>query len=135
MDCLTAERHHYERHRGLYVAWIAVVIGGGLGVRSEYLALSAFLAKYAGDTLWAMMIFLGFGFLQPARSTAAVAGLAAAVCITVECSQLYHVPWLDAVRRTWFGRMALGDAFGWGDLAAYLVGILAGSVAEWAAYR
>src|SRR5579864_1982209 len=92
---------------------IVVVICCGLGSRSELLALPPFFAKYAGDALWALMIFLGFGFLLPVRSTAAVAGLAVAVCGTIECSQLYHAPWLDAVRRTWFGRVALGDTFGW----------------------
>lgn len=124
-----------ERNRGFYAAWIAVVICCGLGSRSEFLALPAFLAKYVGDALWALMIFLGFGFLLPAQSTAAVAGMAVAVCLAVECSQLYHAPWIDAVRHTWFGRMALGDTFGWGDLAAYLVGIVVGGVAEWAACR
>lgn len=124
------ERPLTMRHRGLYVVWIAGVIGCGLGARSEFLGLPPFFAKYAGDALWALMIFVGFGFLLPTRSTTAVARLAAIVCGIVECSQLYHAPWLDAVRRTWFGRMALGNTFAWGDLAAYGVGIAAGALAE-----
>ena len=67
--------------------------------------------------------------------TAALGGLAAVVCIAVECSQLYHAPWIDAARRTWFGRLALGDTFAWGDIAAYLVRIGSGGVAEWAVCR
>lgn len=130
MEFLPPERYRCVRRRGLYAAWIAVVIGCGLASRSESLALPAFLAKYGGDGLWALMIFLAFGFLLPARGTAAVAGLAAAVCAAVEFAQLYHAPWIDAVRRTWFGRVALGDTFGWGDLAAYLAGIAAGIAAE-----
>ena len=123
------------RHRGLYAGWIALVITCGLLSRSEFLGLPPFFAKYVGDALWALMIFVGFGFLLPARSTMAVAGLAAIVCFTVECSQLYHAPWIDEVRRTWFGRMTLGNTFGWGDLAAYIVGIAAGAMAEWATCR
>lgn len=121
------------RHRGLYALWIAAVICAGLSSRSEWLALPWFWAKYSGDALWALMIFLGFGLLLPARSTAAVAAITAALCVSIECSQLYHAPWIDAIRRTWFGRMALGDTFGWGDLAAYLAGITVGAVAERAA--
>ncbi len=114
---------------------IAVVIGCGLAFRSEFLALPPFLAKYGGDALWGSMVFLGLGLLLSARSTAVVAGLAAAMCVTVESSQLYQAPWLDEFRRMWFGRMALGNTFGWGDLAAYLVGILVGGLAEWTACR
>ncbi len=132
MEVLPPGQHCRRRHRGLYALGIAVVICCGLGSRSELLALPSFLAKYAGDALWALMIFLGFGLLLPTRRIVAAAGLAAAVCGTIECSQLYHAPWIDAIRRTWFGRMALGDTFGWGDLVAYLVGIAFGAAAEWA---
>jgi hypothetical protein len=121
------------RHRGLYALWTAAVICAGLSSRSEWLTLPPFWAKYSGDALWALMIFLGFGLLLPARSTGAVAAITAVVCGSIECSQLYHAPWIDAIRRTWFGRMALGDTFGWGDLAAYLAGITVGAVVEWAA--
>src|SRR5437870_4231949 len=104
-----------SRHRGRYALWVVVVIGAGLASRSEALALPAFVAKYAGDALWALMIFLGLGLLLPTRGTAVVAGLAVLVCCTVECSQLYHAPWIDALRRTWFGKVTLGDTFAWGD--------------------
>lgn len=115
--------------------WIAVVICCGLNCRTEWLSLPWFFAKYAADALWALMFFLGFGLLLPARRTATAAGMAALVCATVEVSQLYHAPWIDEIRRTWFGRMALGDTFGWGDMAAYLVGIVVGAVAEWSVRR
>ena len=63
------------------------------------------------------------------------AGAAAVVCGAVECSQLYHAPWIDSVRRTWLGRVTLGTTFGWGDLAVYLVGIAFGTAAEWVSGR
>lgn len=127
------DRRGRRRHRGFYALWVVVVICAGLGSRSESLSLPAPVANYAGDALWALMIFLGLGLLLPARRTATVVGLAAAVCCAVECSQLYHAPWIDAVRRTWPGRLTLGDTFALGDIAAYLVGIAAGGVTEWAA--
>jgi hypothetical protein len=97
--------------------------------------LSPFFAKYAGDALWALMVFLGVAFVLPAWTTVAVAGLATAVSCAVEFSQLYHSPSLDAVRRTTLGHLALGDTFAWADIAAYLVGIGVGAAAEWCASR
>jgi hypothetical protein len=121
-----------KRQRWLYALWIVAVIGAGLGSRSEALALPSFVAKYAGDALWGLMVFLGFGFLLRTWRTLALAGSAVVVCCAVEFSQLYHAPWLDAARRTWFGRLTLGDTFAWGDIAAYMVGIASGAVVEWA---
>jgi hypothetical protein len=135
MQQVPPDRRGRARHRGFHALWVALVIGAGLASRSEALALSPFVAKYAGDALWGLMIFLGLGLVWPARRTTTLAALAAAVCVAVECSQLYRAPWLDAARRTWAGRMMLGNTFGWGDIAAYLVGIAAGGLAEWAAGR
>ena len=125
----------FTRHRGPYVLWIALVIAAGLASRAETLALPAFVAKYAGDALWALMIFLGIGLLLPIRRTAAVATWAVILCCTVEVSQLYHAPWIDAARDTWWGRLTLGDKFAWGDIAAYLVGIAFGGVIEWTVWQ
>jgi hypothetical protein len=112
-----------------------VVICLGLATRSDFVDLPPFVAKYSGDALWALMVFLGFGFLLPTRRTAHVALLAAGLSCAVEFSQLYHAPWIDAARRTRLGALALGDTFAWSDIAAYLVGIAFGATLEWAAYR
>lgn len=120
-----------RRHRGLYLGLIAVVICLGLLSRSDWPALPPWLAKYLGDALWGLMIYLGIGLLLPAKSITFNGLSAGLVCATVECSQLYHVPWLDTVRQTWIGRMTLGYAFGWGDLFAYLMGIVFGMFFEW----
>jgi hypothetical protein len=111
------------------------VIGLGLASRSPTLALPPFAAKYGGDALWALMVFLGLGLLLPRWRTSAVAALASGACCAVEFSQLYHAPWLDAARRTRLGALALGDTFAWADIAAYLAGIALGAVAEWTAQR
>ena len=130
MEIIASACNRFERRRGLYVVLVAAVICCGLGSRSEFVALPAFLAKYSGDALWALMIFLGFGLLLPARSTATVAGLAALVCVTVECSQLYHAPWIDSVRHTTLGGLILGFGFLWSDLACYALGVLLGVLIE-----
>lgn len=49
----------------------------------------------------------------------------------VEFSQLYHAPWLGAIRATLPGRLVLGTTFHWPDLPACAVGVLSGALAEW----
>ena len=127
--------HPRPRNRALYVLWIAIVIGAGLASRSKVLALPPFVAKYVGDALWALMVFLGFGFLLPRKSTAIVMGCAAVFSVAIETSQLYHAPWIDAIRRTMPGHLVLGDTFVCGDIAAYLVGIALGGAIERAIRR
>jgi hypothetical protein len=126
---------HQPRHRGLYAFLIAIVICSGLASRSEASGLPPFFAKYAGDALWALMVFLGIGFVLAARGTALVTALAMAASCADEFSQLYHAPWIDTVRRTTLGHLVLGDTFAWGDIAAYLVRVGFGATAEWVATR
>lgn len=121
---------HWARHRGAYVLCIAVVICLGLGSRSDFIGLPPTLAEYAGDALWALMVFLGFGLMMAHRRTVTVAGLAVACCVVVETSQLYQAPWINELRQTLPGRLTLGSVFGWGDLAAYCMGIAIGALGE-----
>lgn len=114
----------------MYALVAALVVCLGLASRSEWVSLPAFVAKYAGDALWALLVFLGMGFLLPAQPTWRVAGMAAAFAGAVEFSQLYHAPWIDACRGYRLGALILGDTFAWGDIAAYGVGIACGVAAE-----
>src|SRR5205809_7963191 len=98
-----------SRRRWLYVVGIALVICAGLAARSKAVGLPPFVAKYAGDALWALMVFLGLGFLLPRRSTTTIMVLAPAVSVAVEFSHLYHAPWIYPIRRTSHGQPAQGD--------------------------
>jgi hypothetical protein len=122
------------RHRVLYALLGGLVICLGLGSRWEALAPPAFFAKHAGDALWPLLVFLGFAFLFTGQPTWRVALLALAFSFAVEFSQLYHAPWIGTLRGYRPGTMVLGDTFGWGDLAAYTVGVACGTVFEWAAF-
>jgi hypothetical protein len=59
-----------------------------------------------------------------------VAGLAIVSSLAVEVSQLYHSPWIDAIRRTAVGGLLLGFGFVWSDLVCYAVGIGLGMLGE-----
>ncbi|MFY2556784.1 DUF2809 domain-containing protein [Corallococcus terminator] len=114
------------RTRLLSLGLAALVIPLGLASRRRSLPWPSFFATYAGDTLWALLVFLLLRFLAPRRSALAVAAVALAFSFGIEFSQGYHAPWLDAARRTLPGRLVLGAGFLWSDLVCYSVGVLLG---------
>ncbi len=119
------------RNRLLYALLAVAVVAAGLFWRSGLIPLPQWLSNNGGDALWALMVFVGFGFLLPRASTLVLAVLALSFAWGVEFSQLYHAPWLDAVRATIPGRLVLGTTFNWPDLPAYAVGVALGALAEW----
>jgi hypothetical protein len=112
------------------MALIALASVLGIGSRHCAHALPGFIAAYAGDTLWALAAFLGFGLILPRQSTWRVALLAMAFSVLIEVSQLYHAPWLDSIRQTALGGLVLGFGFLWTDLACYAVGVGLGVILE-----
>ena len=119
------------RNRLLYSGLVLFVVAAGLLWRCGFIPLPPVLSKYGGDALWALMVFVGLGYLLPRASTWVVALLALTFSWGVEFSQLYHASWLDAIRATIPGRLVLGSTFNWPDLPAYAVGIAFGAWAEW----
>jgi hypothetical protein len=119
------------RSRGLYLVLAIAVVAVGLLWRSSLVSMPEWLSKYGGDTLWALMVFVGFGFLLPRASTLTLAMLALTFAWAIEFSQLYHAPWIDAIRATLPGRLVLGSTFNWPDLPAYALGIGLGAWSEW----
>ena len=119
-----------DRSRLWYAITTLVVIGLGLASRSFPGLFPQFVGKYPGDAFWALMIFFAWGVNFPSISTARLAGYALATCYFVECSQLYHAPWLDNIRSTTLGHLVLGSGFMWGDLVAYAIGVCVGVLVE-----
>jgi hypothetical protein len=119
------------RSRIVYALLVIAVVAAGLLWRSGIIPLPGWLSNNGGDALWALMVFVGFGFLFPRASTLAVALVALTFAWGVEFSQLYYAPWIDAIRATIPGRLVLGTTFNWPDLPAYAVGIALGAWVEW----
>lgn len=109
---------------------LLVVVLAGLGSRRFGPHLPGFVATYAGDTLWAIAAFLGFGLLVPWASTWRVALLAVSFSVLIEVGQRYHAPWIDSIRRTTLGGLVLGYDFAWSDLACYALGVGLGVLIE-----
>lgn len=100
----------------------AVTVAAGLGSRRFPDRIPLVLATYAGDVLWAAMVYWIIVFVRPGLSRLAAAIGTFGFALAIEVSQLYRAPWLDAIRATRAGALALGQGFLWSDLACYAVG-------------
>lgn len=119
-------RQPSPRKRPLLAVAVVVIIVLGLSSRAFPFLVPAALGKYPGDALWAMMVQFGIAFLRPELRPSRVATFALGVSWLVELSQLYQAPWINALRATRLGHLALGSQFHWPDLLAYALGISAG---------
>lgn len=127
MSQTTAETPPYKRavprSRILAALLFATTIALGLASRRDAPALPHIIAAYAGDALWAAMVFWIAAFIRPRANTRTLAASALSVSFAVELSQLYQAPWINEIRATRLGALALGHGFLWSDLVCYVVGI------------
>lgn len=110
---------------------VGLLIGLGLASRSSLAAaLPVFLQTYAGDTLWAMLVFFGFALLCPAARSWQLAAAALAFSFAIEFSQLWQAPWLEALRSNRVAALVLGRGFLLSDLFCYSAGIALAALAD-----
>ena len=115
------------RNRPTYLALVIVIITLGLLTRSSFMpqVLSGgFITTYAGDTLWAIMIYLILCVSFPKWFALRIALVALGFCYSIEFSQLYQADWLNQIRHTRLGALILGRGFLWSDFLCYSAGIL-----------
>jgi hypothetical protein len=120
----------YHRSRFWLGISILVVMAAGLASRKFPALVPAALGQYPGDTLWALMVFTGMAFVCPSMSPWRLAGLALLLSLLVEISQLYQADWINTIRATTLGHLALGSDFDWLDLVALAVGVAIGSFVD-----
>jgi hypothetical protein len=92
--------------------------------------LPDFVAGQAAEVLWAMAVFATIGLIIPTARSWQVAAGAYVLTSLFEFSQLYHEPWIDSLRGTVLGSLALGTEFLIPDLTCYAVGVLLGYLIE-----
>jgi hypothetical protein len=119
-----------SRTRTSYIAAALATIAAGLLVHLRGGALSPVARDVIGDALWAAMIAWWIGGLVPSARPMSRYSAAYAVCVVVEVSQLYHTPWLDALRATTMGHLVLGSGFDPRDLVAYALGVAGAALIE-----
>ncbi len=81
---------------------------------------------WIGDFIWAMMLYFACCTLFYPKSAKWCVIATLIFCYLIEISQLYKADWLDQIRNTTLGGLALGHGFLWSDIVAYTGGILFG---------
>lgn len=99
----------------------------GLLSRTELIPLTEFISNYAGDTLWALLIYWLIRIAFPNKNTWHILWLAIAFSFCIEFSQIYHAPWIDDIRSNRLGGLILGFGFKSSDLICYSIGIIFGA--------
>ena len=119
-----------NRNRIVYFLLIIATIVLGLASRHYSTVLPQWVHAYLGDVLWALMVFLMFGFIFRLKNSRWIAIMALVFSYGIELSQLYHAPWIDALRANKLGGLILGFGFLWSDLICYTVGVGFGYIIE-----
>ncbi len=112
-------------------ALVSGTVATGLLVRLVPLGLPAFVVKYAGSMLWALMIYWIVSAVWHSWRLPFAALIAGSIATAVEFFKLYRSPGMDAFRLTLPGILLLGRVFSWWDIAAYWVAICLGGLLDW----
>ncbi|MGX9727129.1 MAG: ribosomal maturation YjgA family protein [Candidatus Electronema sp. VV] len=105
-----------------YLPLAALIIALGLPARIIPNSLPSWYVAYAGDFLWAMLVYLVYALILR-LSTKQTLCFALVTAYLIELSQLFHPVWLDYLRAIKLLSFILGFAFLWSDILAYTLGI------------
>lgn len=111
------------RSRWHYALVALVVVALGLATR-QLKHVNDAVGSALGDALWAALVYLLLVLVFPRLRPVWALCSATAIAGIVEVSQLWHVSWLDTLRRTTLGALAVGGTFSIGDLWCYLAGTM-----------
>ena len=120
----------HPRNRPLYFRLINLTIFFGLASRKFSFLLPPWLAKNAGDVLYAVMAFWLVGFLFPRLSTFRAALAAGVFCFGIEFLKFVQIPWLVAARHSRAGALVFGVGFHWSNLVCYALGVAVAAAIE-----
>ena len=110
--------------RWIYLGVTFMIILAGLASRRYSDLLPEFIAAYAGDTLWAAMVYFGLRFLFVPVSVMKTGIASLLFSYSIEFSQLYQADWANMVRSSTLGALIFGHVFLWSDMICYTIGIL-----------
>lgn len=116
------------QHILIYLILALATIILGLLSRSDLVPLPDFIAAYAGDTLWALLVFWLLCLFFPGRPTRHLVIAALAFAFAIEFSQFYQAPWIENLRGNTLGGLILGFGFKFSDLICYSAGIFSGAL-------
>jgi hypothetical protein len=118
-----------------YILLILVATAAGILSRTYKEILPDIVARYAGDVMWAFALYFFISIFLLKKSFGIRFSIACLLALLDEVSQLYHAPWIDSIRETTLGGLALGYTFVWTDLLCYLGGALLALIIDYSAVK
>ncbi len=120
----------FRTYRGvIFISWF---LTGFLGLASKFV-INFSLAPWAkwvndsaGDILYQIFWLLIFIFIWPKFPPGVIAVAVFCISSFLEFLQLWHPPFLEAIRSTFAGRLLIGTTFSWSDFFYYFLGSLLG---------
>ena len=121
------QRHRVLQYRLALLISILIIVPLGYVVRFYGAAPEWFndlFGSIAYEIFWILLVALIFPKAAPIWTAV---GVCLATCV-LEFLQLWHPPFLQAMRATLPGRLVLGNVFNWSDFLAYFLGSFLGWV-------
>ncbi|MCB0009005.1 MAG: DUF2809 domain-containing protein [Anaerolineales bacterium] len=119
-----------QRSLKRYLPILLLLLALGLPTRTIPNLLPGWYVAYAGDFLWAMMVFFLF-CLVFRLPTATAFFVALATTYLIEVTQLFHPAWLETLRSYRLFGLVFGYSFLWSDIVAYTLGIGLGAALDY----
>lgn len=123
-----ADRRRFRLRTGLV---LAVLVPAGLGTKFYSGPLESWVHGSLGGVLYVVFWCLVVGVLLPRVRPGRIAWAVFGVTCLLEAAQLWHPPFLQAIRGTFPGALLLGTTFVPSDFPHYAAGALIG----WRAVR
>lgn len=108
--------------RSQYALLAFYTIALGLASRRYSHFLPGWMAKNAGDALYAMMVYWLLGLLLPRLSPRRRALGTLLFCFGIEFLKFVQTPWLVVARHSTAGRLVFGVGFHGSNLVCYALG-------------
>lgn len=111
--------HH---NRSQYALLASYTIALSLASRHFSHVLPSWMAKNAGDVLYAVMVYWLLGLFLPRLSPRRRALGTLLFCLGIELLKFVQTPWLVAARHSTAGRLVFGVGFHGSNLVCYALG-------------
>jgi len=118
------------RYRVSLIIWLFLVALLGYWFRFDA-SISAGWRDGIGGAAYVIFFVVALAIISQASSATRITLIVLTLTCVLEFLQLWHLLWLEQIRRTLLGRALLGTTFGWTDFPPYFAGAAIG----WALVR